>query len=507
MAILDLGLSTSYSGSESLAGIRIYAGGTAPQAIYVVFSTESGTDWQETFDISCSFRYTTSAGSGVSEDGYCAWSDFYWSDIPAVACHPHQVPGNSRWWWAIGLGEIGEYLNGGTTPNPDWNVENMLFNDASYEFGDRKYDAINLQIHVKSHFVSGKTGLNGETVSNLAEANSLWIGYFPQYHLHDAVAKRDYLYIHYTSPGWSRNDDRFSIHSLSQSGSILKEPYQPGTYWGQVAGYDNGIGTIAIPYRWLTRMPTGPGLRVDIKMNASFRAVGMDFGELVGSLTVEDGTSCSSPTLTVISATQDKVEIRVGDSNDHETHYTTATCMLDGEVYDTDIASVENGGVFTIYYPPLGRAFGVSAIGTAGVDLTSKVVSITVDAIPADGRMFIAPIDTGFDQVEIIYNISEDWSFTPDTETVKFATRSYESVAFGSGGSSTGTVKFSIVNDERYGEMFQSREPYEYLMFARLCILRGPDGERRRVAVTNVNSSWDTYRQFRNISISMTEVV
>lgn len=503
MAILDLGLSTSATGRQSLAGVRIYSNQSGPSEIYAVFSTESGLDWQDTFDISCSTRAVPKNGTGISEDGYSNWSSFVWSNVPASQCNPHQISGNSRWWWAIPFSLIGEYLNASTNPNPLESIRETLWPNG-YGFDARTQDAVNLQIHVRSHFVSGKTDANGNTSSNLAEANSLWVGYFPDYELSGASITSNGLVIQYTADGWQRNDDRFAVRSLSQSGNILKQ----GNWYGKINGYAQGYGTLTIPFEWLTSIPQeGPGLRVDIRINASFREIEMDFGELVGTVTVENLMLCSTPTLRLVSADQDKVVIQLGDSDDHSQNYVVANCGVENDIIETDLATVENGGQYIIYYPPLGREFNVYAIGLYGADATSKVARLTVPAITGDGNMFIAPIDTGFDEVVIKYNVSESWSFEPNIEAVKFATRAYESVAFGYGGTSSGTVKFDIINDEAYGDdLYQEREPYEYLMFARLCVLRGPDGERRRVAVTNVDTSWDRYRQFRTVSISMKEV-
>lgn len=501
MAILDLGLSLSSAGSESLQGVRIYAGGVDPDDIFVKFSTESGLDWQDTFDISCCTRAVPRAGTGISEDGYSQWAEFVWSSVPASECHPHQVPGNSRWWWAIPLSAIGEYKNGSTDPSAWGSIEGALF-PKGYGFDERTQDAINLQVHVKSHFVSGKQDANGATVSNLAEANSLWVGYFPDYVLKGAKKTGSGLVIEYTSPGWERNDDRFAVRGLSQFGNILKA----GNWYGNANGYSMGAGSISIPFSWLTRVPSEQQLRVDIRMNASFRDIEMEFGELVGTVSVIDKTSCSTPTLKVVSATQDMVQIQLGDAGDHPDRYVVANCMISDDVVDTDAATVVNGGVYTISYPPLGRDFEVAAIGLYGADAISKVARVTVPAIDADGKMLIAPIDTGFDQVELRYDVSEDWDFEQDMEVVKFSGRPYESVAYGFGGKARGTFKCSIVEGESFGDAAQDVSDFENLMFARTCILRGPDGERRRVAVESVNPKWNTTRTVRTISISVRQV-
>lgn len=506
MGVQDLGLTTEPTGRQTSDVIDIYNNGGLNN-IYVMFSTESGTDWQDTVDVSCSYRvvskYPEPTGSSYSD-----WSPFYWSHLDAGQyCNPHQVSGSNRWWWAIPLNSVGVYKNGGTDPNPFGNIAAMLFEDG-YTFANRVYDSIQLQIHVKTNFNEGMTDANGNTSSNLAENNSITIAYIPDYDITSVGLMGDHILIQYETPNWYRPDDRFYVESLAIYGgtSILKTGTSP---WNTIDGYSTGTASLSIPYSWLSKIPeNNDQLMINIHMNPAFNSAGPQYGAYMGGLfTIKDKMMCSTPTMTVLSADKDEVRIQLGDAKDYDTSYIFANCFLEDGVASTDEQQVDNGGVYTIKYPPLGRDFNVYAVGIAGNDLSSKVYSFTAPAINAESKMFIAPLDTGYNQVEIRYNMSEEWTYGQTQEEVKFAFRPYESVAFGYGGSATGKVEFDIIDDDMYGEfLYQDRVDFENLMFAGLCILRGPDGERKRVAVEDVSIKWDRYRRFRTVSISLRQV-
>ena len=220
------------------------------------------------------------------------------------------------------------------------------------------------------------------------------------------------------------------------------------------------------------------------------------------------------PILDVKYIGRDSVQIRLEDAKDYEISYDQAFCSLTNEMVDSDFEMVNNGDLYIIKYPPLDRDFTVYAIGQKTYPgseeyLLSDMATVTIPAIPSDKRMFIGPLRDPyrFNEVEIRYNVSESWSFEAESETVKFATRDYDSVAFGVGGSATGTLEFDIVTEHMYGdEIFQEMQDFENLMFAGICVLRGPDGERRRISVEDVEISWDRYRRFRTVKISMRQV-
>ena len=515
MAILDLGISTNATTSAQSSMVRFQEHHNI-NSIYVVFSTELGADVQENIDVAVCYRYVKRPGdaTGGSDNGWSQWSGWYWSRIPSRQCNPHQVYYDSRWYWAIELSQIGEYSDQtGMDPSPYGTVKQQLF-PSGYALESRKYDGIEIQVKVKTQYYEQYQESQGGEFSDVAMNNSVVFSYVPNYYLKSAeILPEGVIQVKYDAPAWRRNDDRFSVEEVYVSDTD-EDLLKSGNWWGSIMGYNGGFGYVRIPTSWLKRTPKqGEGIHVKIRMNAGFNSIDQWFAYLEGDTDTSDHSQCSTPILDVKYVGKDSVQIRLGDAKDFDISYDQAYCSLSTEMADSDFEMVDNGGVYVIKYPPLEKSFEVFAIGQKtypGSDeyLLSKMVSVTIPAIPADKRMFIGPLNsTRYREVEIRYNVSESWSFEPESETVKFATRDYDSVAFGSGGSATGTLEFDIVTEHMYGDaIYQELEDFERLMFAGICVLRGPDGERRRIAVESVDIDWDRYRRFRTVKIGMRQV-
>ena len=511
MAILDLGISTNATTSAQSSMARFQEHHDI-NSIYVVFSTELGADIQENIDCAICYRYVKRPGdaTGGSDNGWSEWSGWYWSRIPSRQCNPHQVYYNSRWYWAIELSQIGEYSDQtGMGPSPYGSVKEQLFG-SSYALETRKYDAIEIQVHVKTQYFEQYWESQGGEFSDVAQNNSIVFSYVPNYYLKEIkISATGLLDITYDAPAWQRNDDRYKVEAIrtSTGENLLRS----GNWWGTILGYDNGFGYISIGSDVLRR-PVGGDESVYIKlhMNAGFNPIDRWFSYLEGTKDVYNASRCSTPILSVVSADKNSVQIRLHDSHDQDVDYERALCSLYGDVFDTDLQTVDNGGLYVILDPPLGVDFEVSAVGMAspgGTMVYSNSAWCTVPAIPGESKMIITPYDSDVSPVEARYNISESWSYEPDQETVKFATRVLDSVAFGSGGSVTGTLEFDIIDDKRYGEdKYQDRRDFENLLLTNVCVLRGPDGERKRISIESVDIDWDRYRRFRTVKIGMRQV-
>lgn len=495
MGIMSIGLSTSATSSESLYGVRLRPG--SPPTIYVKWQTESGTDWNEDFDISVSWRAVPKGITGTGDNGYTTWASFrYDNHIPASRCHPTQNAGSDYWQWGIDLAQLGTIPSGSTTTDGD-DMGSILAPNG-WGFSYRIWDAINLQVHIKSHYPDGKVDHMGRTGSLLAENNSLWIGYFPEYELTGAYYTLGGLTVEYEVPGWTRLDDRWGLEGLSQGGADLRAT---DNFWVDVVK----VGELPIPPSALTRMPTpGQPITVEIRMNAGFRDIGMDFGLVSGTVTLEDRSVCDTPTITVTSATADAIVATITDSGDKGVPFDHAVVKLAGSVYDSDTQVVEPGGTVTIALPPLGVPLELQAYGYTDVAV-SGIASKSVAALPAATGLSVRAVD-GSCGVELRFNVSESWSFEAEMERAKFAGRERDSVAYGTGGTVTGTLGCDIIDDASYGALHQSRTDFERLAFAGTCVIRGSDGERRMVAVESVGESWDTVRRSKTMRISVREV-
>lgn len=498
MGIQNLGLKINKGGSNPSDGIVIRGGQSLGGNPYVMWSTENGTDWQEYFNIAITWRTVSKGSVGTGQNTYGEWHSTLWSRVEAVDCNPHKVAGSDRWWWSYDFGSLGVYTDQGWMEPSGTNMQ-LEIAPYGWGFDDRKYDAIQMQMAVRAIWHEGFE-IDGSNESPRCENNSMYIYYIPAYTLDGVYFDYSGMRIEYSAPGWTRLDDRWSPYDISQAGQSLVK-YSKG--WWDVIGE---VGTIRIPIDDMTRMPTGgSSVHVKIGINSAFR----DYCELQvaleGYYTIVDQTVCNTPRLTLVSATEERVQIRVADSGDKGIPFDAANVMIQGSVFDTDLAQVEPGGIATIALPPLGASFTVAAIGFTD-SARSDVETLTVPAIAGNSDFILSPVDTGYSPVRLRFNPSESWTFAPEMESVKFAGRAYDSVAFGYGGSATGNVSCDIVDTTMYGDMYQSRTDFENLMFAGKCVLRGPDGERRNVVVESVDESWDNLRRFKRIQISMREV-
>lgn len=498
MGIQNLGLKINKGGSNPSDGIVIRGGQSLGGNPYVMWSTENGTDWQEYFNIAITWRTVSKGSVGTGQNTYGEWHSTLWSRVEAVDCNPHKVAGSDRWWWSYDFGSIGVYTDQGWMEPSGTNMQ-LEIAPYGWGFDDRKYDAIQMQMAVRAIWHEGLE-IDGSNESPRCENNSMYIYYIPAYTLDGVYFDYSGMRIEYSAPGWTRLDDRWSPSDISQGGQSLVK-YSKG--WWDVIGE---VGTIRIPIDDMTRMPTGgSSVHVKIGINSAFR----DYCELQvaleGYYTIVDQTVCNTPRLTLVSATEERVQIRVADSGDKGIPFDAANVMIQGSVFDTDLAQVEPGGIATIALPPLGASFTVAAIGFTD-SARSDVETLRVPAIAGNSDFILSPVDTGYSPVRLRFNPSESWTFAPEMESVKFAGRAYDSVAFGYGGSATGNVSCDIVDTTMYGDMYQSRTDFENLMFAGKCVLRGPDGERRNVVVESVDESWDNLRRFKRIQISMREV-
>lgn len=498
MGIQNLGLKINKGGSNPSDGIVIRGGQSLGGNPYVMWSTENGTDWQEYFNIAITWRTVSKGSVGTGQNTYGEWHSTLWSRVEAVDCNPHKVAGSDRWWWSYDFGSIGVYTDQGWMEPSGTNMQ-LEIAPYGWGFDDRKYDAIQMQMAVRAIWHEGLE-IDGSNESPRCENNSMYIYYIPAYTLDGVYFDYSGMRIEYSAPGWTRLDDRWSPSDISQGGQSLVK-YSKG--WWDVIGE---VGTIRIPIDDMTRMPTGgSSVHVKIGINSAFR----DYCELQvaleGYYTIVDQTVCNTPLLTLVSATEERVQIRVADSGDKGIPFDAANVMIQGSVFDTDLAQVEPGGIATIALPPLGASFTVAAIGFTD-SARSDVETLRVPAIAGNSDFILSPVDTGYSPVRLRFNPSESWTFAPEMESVKFAGRAYDSVAFGYGGSATGNVSCDIVDTTMYGDMYQSRTDFENLMFAGKCVLRGPDGERRNVVVESVDESWDNLRRFKRIQISMREV-
>lgn len=465
---------------------------------YVQIHTDVGSDWVQRFDISCSYRTIPKGTTG----GWGTWSSFVWSGVPANQAHMQADSLHGGYTWATPLKDIGS-APVGTDP---FDSIGKLVCPNGWSFAARGNDAMQFQVHVRIIYVNGKTDQFGNSKSALYEADELYVYYIPHYSLTSIALESDGLDIRYSARDWGRPDDRWGFSSLTQDGENLVTPnnsYQ--LTYGQV----DAPGRIHIPATALTKLPDGGTVSVRIRMVAGFAPQGYDWGTMSGTLTMPSVFDCNTPTLRLSSASAGSIVVKVGDAGDKGAPIQLVYLRIVGY---TDVTTAEPGGQATIMLPPIGKVLDIQAWGVSETGAASDIVALLLPPISGAGvpeGIMIAPEDGG-SGVEVLYNASVKWSFEPVMELRKYYGRERESSAFGVGGKVTGTVECDIIDaDFATGgavNVSQTREAFEELCFRGPCILRDDNGDRRRVAVTGVDESYEITRLRKRMTISVTEV-
>lgn len=497
MANIALGLNWDSEEDDYIAGVRSYAGETHGP-IYVRWYTDTGTDWNRLFTISVAYRYVPKGVTGLGDSDWSSWSPTYWSEIDATNCNPHRVSGKGGWSWSYPLASVGYYVG---AAQPSGTTIGSLVAPNGWEFYDRKYDSLIFRIALRSTYQDGKVDAAGNTYSRI-EQGELWCLYCPVYTLVDAYVDTG-MTIEYSVTDWPRLDDRYQLEEITQNGvNLVRKPAYFSTIEesGKIHLTDEDIGS----------MPKTGQTHIRIRFNEGFRQQQLDNLYLEGDVNMVVNAQLNTPRLVLVTASADRLVVRVEDSGDKGEPFEEAVVSIDGHP-EMGSQTVPVGGTAEFANPPLGAVISVSARATTA-DAVSDTAFLLVDPIGGGGDdgtrvdYITVSSEDGSVSVTCRFNVSSSWAFEPEVETVKFAGRLRESAMFGIGGSVTGTVKCDIIDDESYGDLHQTREEFERLPFAGICVYRGPDGERRRVVVESVDESWDRVRFVKTMSLSLREV-
>ena len=495
---LDLGFSWSATSPESLDGVQSRYG-ESHGPVYLKWKTDTGLDWVDHFDISVSYRYVPKGMVGIGDGGYGVWSKTYWSGVEASECTMTKLAGQSGYQWAYPLGSLGEYVGSDTTPSGT--TIGRLTAPSGWDYDDRLYDCIAYHVSLRTYYPPGKTDQYGNNYSRI-EDMSIWVGYFPDYTLTGVTINSDGVDVTYSAPGWTRTDDRWQLVSLSSGGTELaRQESVPGTTWDTVAD----AGLIHIPLDALTGLPETGRIHVSIRMNASYRDVGMDFAWLEGMADYVNPGDCNTPTLSLVGADADAVRVAVGDSGDLGAPIDTVHVYIVGSTSSSQVVTGAPGTTVSIPLPPLGASFVVQAYGTTDT-ATSEVASLTVPAITSGAQGITIAAADGSLTVKALLNPEVSWSFEPVSSSKKFSGRERESVAYGVGGSVTGTIKCSVLDGTQYGALAQLASDFERLAFAGPCIYRDDTGKRMNVTVDSVGESYSFESRAKSMSVSIREV-
>ena len=456
MAILDLGFAEGActSPSKMTDGILVRASDAGSRDIRLVWSTQVGSEAQASFTFSFArgcWRKRTPTMPGDFTGTFMQWR----CTLPASQCHEAGGDGQRTWWYVT----LDQLSNNG--------VSNLLSSllGGSWSYATRMYDGIELYMSVYSTFNPDfaemySADLGYSVTTSETATRTLYVNYVPRYEIEDMYYETSSLVvIEYSAEGWYRTDDRYFLEDASRVGS--SRLFAPCT-WGTVAGR----GRIEVPTSALTRHVAGKSAYLEVSFNAAFRNLGSYFTARK-TLAVGDRTTANTPTLSLVSASEGVVRIRVGDTGDRGVPISYATVKLDGSGYSFDEREVAPGSVAEFPYCPMGVQLTFTAVGTSAAGGTGSAASLRVAAMRAKFAT-AASVASGA-VVRLAYN--PDWTYkvAPECETKKLAGRRWPSTYYGTGG--TGTLSFSGAIAEGTG--------YELMeMCSGTCVVRFPDGGR-----------------------------
>lgn len=447
MAILNLGLSGITKATSSTNGYRVYESqdavvGTAGHNIRIVWSTEYGSDVQEEFIFTIYWR-AWERGKSVRT----AWSDAITATIKPSQCSEYQPHANGRVWWSHDL-DIGNLLS------------QIADSNGAFRYDTRLYDSIDLDISLYS-----KWWLKNSLKKSEVARRTCYIGHIPQYSITSVYYEESDLMVIEYDTTWERKDDRYAFEELYVTGYgsvfdhiddetfsdiiyIEDESAKPASVLkGNTWGYITAPGRIEVATSKLTQHLKGRSVYIDIRFNASYRPIELDFSNARGYFEVEDRTICNTPTLSLGTSNDSySIAVRTGDSGDLDAPAEKVTVKLFGGKYSADEVTVTPGETATLRFCPLNTSLVVEAIASRG-KATSKSVSIYAGKITTTGIAILESIADKSSRAILEWNQNYDITTAPNFETIKLAGRRRPSAFYGAGGHTSVSAQAVLIDE------------------------------------------------------------
>ncbi len=491
MAILNLGLSDEYPYTTSTVGCRVYENedglhGSAGKDIRLVWSTEEGTQTQKTFNFTIRWRARQKGVSHLS-----GWSTAVTAAVSATQCNERQPHKGGRVWWSHDL-DIGGLLG-------------QISGGGAWRYDTRVFDGMELQVSVYSTFQDDYAKKYGKTKSGTASASMLSINYVPVYEITSVYYETsDMVVIEYDTT-WTRQDDRYAFEpdcrvvgygasypdvELELLGGGIGSALFRGVTWGTIAA----PGRIEVPTSALTQHIKGKRVYLDIRFNAAYRPIELEFAHARGTYEVEDRTICNTPTIALTDSEDPySVSVLTGDSGDLDAPIEQVTVKLAGGKYAADEVTVAPGDAATLRFPPLNRPFAVEAVGSR-YGAVSAPAAAAAPAIATYGVTVLDSIEEG-SRVVLQWNQTHDITSTSEREVVKLARRR-PSAFYGTGGATAFSMQ-AVLIDEDGADIEALPEKGDVMV-------RIHDGRRYAIAM-DAGISWEGPR-IRTVSITGEEV-
>lgn len=485
MSIENMSLNHFNYTKEGVMGYRLYEredtnGG---RDLRLIWSTMRASDVQKEFVISCH-----AWGYPKGQSYYDDLGDFN-ATVPASECHESAIPGG-RAWWSHDL-QFGGLMDA------------LVGSGGVWTYASRKYDQITLQFSMYSNYKDGVV-LAGQTHSDTTWPGQMWIGAIPAYVLTGAYYDvGDLLTIEYSTT-WTRIDDRFCLEydqnanggpcRVIEDGNLGQQlTYQKE--WGTIAA----LGKIQVDGSKLTTIVAGKQLYLNVRMNAFYRPIDMDYSNVIGTLTVKDRRTSSTPRLRIVSIGE-TVRIATSDAGGGDVPSDRVIVKMDGSKYAADQVDVAMGETAEFRFPPLGTYVSFQAVGYTTTGATSAASNRVGTETPKSGNaILLDPVrGTSSDRIRLKYRLNSDmgWSFetSSNMETVKLAGRQRPSAYYGVGGNTSVSFEGALLNDP--GTDVESLPERGDLMVRfpdgrRYCIAPKVSVKRKNTAVVTVSISGD----------------
>jgi hypothetical protein len=443
-----MGLVGAASASAALAlegGLSVRIGPGDSVSPYIRFRTMQGASFHASHRVTLMWRGVPKATATNGATVYGAWKTV--SKTVAASSFTTKAA-NGLTEWALPLSAVAT-VSGTWSAAGDWKFDNRL------------YDELDFRATVEP------LGSDGAS-SGPAGTAEAWLGYVPAY----AVSSIDYDLdsVNVTlsrTASWLRTDDRWALdggRGKDTIGFSSGWATPSSEVWGQV-----GAGKVAIPTSCLTRRPSGSWCTITLRINSSFKALGMALTYAKATkAAMADHTVCDTPKVEATAS-----GIRVSDSGDKGVPITRAKVSLAGSGYGFDTVELTSlPGTAAFKLPPASGTYEVTASGAS--DSRSSTVSAAWE--PGAGGMSLMDMDTG-EVFELDAEPGFSLSYAQEATVEKLAGRELESAWFGTGGTESASVSATL-----WGEGMAGRA--ERLLAVRRCLLRTPDGVRRLMAPT-----------------------
>ena len=471
MAILDLQMADG----AALGGVGVLmrerGDPAAGHDLRVAFTTEFGSEVQESFTVRVSAK---GYPKGMSYE--TQWRDFE-ATVPASQCNESRPYPGGRVSWSVPLSLVGS----------------LATEFGPWRYASRKYDTATFDVSVRANWssdVMGSGGSKADWHSEWAFAE-LYMGFLAVYTLVRAYYETSELFVVEYSTTWTRQDDRFAIGDESyvaegdDEGITLlgsRQPVVSSEVWGTVAA----PGRVEVPASSLAQHLVGRTCHFEVAFNPAYRPILVNRAVASADLKVGNKAECNSCTLAVVPSDDPyHVSVKTGDAGDSDSECEQVTVKCRTATGYSSTATVACGDVAVMRGCPLNIPLVFEGVGSNGYTTSKKVTVVAAGAIQAGDVALVESEDPAGGREVFRYNMSFDVGSEAECETMKLAGRARPSAFFGHGGTTSVRVEADLVDDDG-----TALEAMPMLGPAYVCL---PDGRAYRCKVA-VSLDWEKKR-------------